>query len=79
MSRKLDPQSPALPNFLTPNAAGSLLTTAPEFAQFVLRILLSQGDPAGLKEATRREMLTPQVKLNSRLSWGLGWALEPPM
>ena len=60
---------PPLPNNMIPNVAGSLLTTAPEYAQFMLRLL----DP---KDEIARHMLTPQHRLNSVLSWGLGIGLE---
>lgn len=58
-----------LPNNMIPNVAGSLLTTAPEYAQFMLRLL----DP---KDEIARQMLEPQHPLNSVLSWGLGVGLE---
>jgi CubicO group peptidase (beta-lactamase class C family) len=74
--RKADPNAPLLPNFLVPNAAGSLLTTAADYARFLTRIAGRAGDAFDLAEPSRREMLTPQVRLNSALSWGLGWGLE---
>ena len=33
-------------------------------------------DAHDLKESSRREMLTPQVRINGALAWGLGWGLE---
>ena len=74
---EIDREMPALPNFMIPNCAGSLLTTANEYAHFLVRMM--DGAPrhdASISEAGRRDMLTPQVKLNSALSWGLGWGLE---
>lgn len=74
---EIDKSFPILPNFMLPNAAGSMFTTAPEYAGFMLRVMgRAARDQFDLKEATRREMLTPQVKINSALSWGLGWGLE---
>lgn len=71
------PELPALPNFMSPNAAGSLLTTATEYARLMIRLMdKPPHDAAGLAEATRREMLTPQQKINSAISWGLGIGLE---
>jgi CubicO group peptidase (beta-lactamase class C family) len=71
------PDSPPLPNFMTPNSAASLITTAPEYAQFMLRLLdKSQQDANSLSEATRREMLTPQIKINSAIAWGIGVGLQ---
>ena len=58
-----------LPNNMIPNVAGSLLTTAPEYAQFMLRLLDTKNEIA-------KQMLTPQYRLNSFLSWGLGIGLE---
>ncbi len=70
-----------------PNAASSLHTTANDYAKFVLAILKGTG----LKPASTRLMLTPQVsvtlaganslnspeaKLSPNISWGLGWGLE---
>jgi hypothetical protein len=68
----IHPDLAPLPNNMIPNVAGSLLTTAPEFAAFMLRILAKET----LFDNTRRAMLSPQIQLNSALSWGLGWGLE---
>lgn len=69
------------------NAAGSLQTTAADYAKFVAAIL----DGTGLKKETRRQMTTPQIrideaclicttkqaeKLSSEIAWGLGWGLQ---
>jgi len=70
------------------NAAASLHTTALDYAKFVSAILQRKG----IKEATVREMLRPQVKVDnacavcfersasgkfsSAIAWGLGWGLE---
>ena len=72
----------------TPNAAGSLLTTASDYAKFVAAIL----NGTGLKKETRRQMTTPQIrvdeacrnctdrpasgKLSTEVAWGLGWGLQ---
>jgi CubicO group peptidase (beta-lactamase class C family) len=66
-----------LPNNMIPNVAGSLLTTAPEYAQFMVHLLGAVSNAAGRSaNRVRRAMLTPQTQLNSILSWGLGWGLE---
>ncbi len=71
------PELPVLPNFMSPNAAGSLLSTATEYARFMIRLMDKPPQEASnLAEATRREMLTPQQKINSALAWGLGIGLE---
>lgn len=71
----------------TANAAGSLLTTAADYAKFVSAIL----NGTGLKKETRRQMTTPQIrvnescrncltpptgKLSTEIAWGLGWGLQ---
>lgn len=69
-------------------AAASLQTTAIDYAKFVTAIMNHKG----IKEATVREMLRPQIKvdegcvncvegknsgrLSQSLSWGLGWGLQ---
>lgn len=70
-----------------PNAAASLRTTAQDFGKFL--VAMSKG--TGLKPATWRQMLTPQIqvsesgtnnifgkpeKLSETISWGLGWGLQ---
>ena len=70
-----------------PNAAASLRTTAQDFGRFLAAI--AKG--TGLKHATWRQMLTPQIKvsqsgtnnisgppekLSESISWGLGWGLQ---
>jgi len=70
------------------NAAASLHTTAFDYAKFVAAILRRKG----IKEASVREMLLPQIKtdetcavcferpasgkLSASIAWGLGWGLE---
>jgi CubicO group peptidase (beta-lactamase class C family) len=73
----MGPPTPrALPNFMIPNAASSLLTTVADYAAFVGRVLVPGGGPTDLAAATRNEMLAPHTKINSALAWGLGWGLE---
>ncbi|MGI8838243.1 MAG: serine hydrolase [Pyrinomonadaceae bacterium] len=71
-----------------PRAATSLHTTALDYARFVAAILNRKG----IKEATVREMLRPQIKVEEdcvicyerttvgrfspSISWGLGWGLQ---
>ncbi len=70
------PQWPALPVFMVPNAAASLLTTLADFVRFMALMVSRSPVVLGLTEKSQRAMLTPQVRLNSALSWGLGWGLE---
>jgi CubicO group peptidase (beta-lactamase class C family) len=57
-------------------AAAMLMTTPGEYAKFLLEFLSPKpADEFRLSEASRAEMLRPQVKTNE--GWGgLGWALE---
>jgi CubicO group peptidase (beta-lactamase class C family) len=70
-----EPTLPALPNFLAPNAAASLLTTANDFALF-LRHLVTAKRAGGAPAAIVDLMMTPQVKCNEAVQWGLGVGLE---
>jgi CubicO group peptidase (beta-lactamase class C family) len=68
----------------TSNAASSLLTTAEDYARFLLALL----DGRGLKEETAAAMLSPQTRIPGQLfdpksppgrgevAWGLGVGLE---
>lgn len=74
---EVDPNWNGHPVGLLPNVAGTLNTTAPEFAAFMVRVMERPArDGLDVKESSRREMLTPQVRINSALAWGLGWGLE---
>jgi hypothetical protein len=69
--------SPApLPNFMIPNAAGSLLTTVSDYAAFLGHVLAPREDPAELTPSTLQRMLAPATPINSAISWSLGWGLE---
>ncbi|MBR8831810.1 MAG: Protein flp [Chroococcopsis gigantea SAG 12.99] len=58
-------------------SAGSLRTTAVDYAQFLLAMMDTESNKEyGLSQETLTQMLTPQVKISSSLSWGLGWGLE---
>lgn len=66
---------PALPIFLMPNVAGSLITTPRDYAAFIAA-LLATSSPLTMSRVLRTAMTTPQVPLNSAMAWGLGWGLE---
>jgi len=73
----VNPQWPVLPIYMDPNAAGSLLTTVTDYAKYLRRLVARPPIPGlELLEATRRAMVTPQVRLNSALHWGLGWGIQ---
>jgi CubicO group peptidase (beta-lactamase class C family) len=59
---------PALPNFLLPNVAGSLMTTANDYGRFLARLMSD--------EAPLRMMLTPTTRINRVIQWGLGVGLQ---
>jgi CubicO group peptidase (beta-lactamase class C family) len=62
---------------MVPNAAASLLTTVSDYAKFLARLVAQPPAPGlNLTTATRTAMMTPQVRLNSALSWGLGWGIQ---
>lgn len=70
------PAPAALPNFMIPNAAGSLLTTVDDYATFLIGALGAGDHPALPAATTRERMFSPQTRINSAISWGLGWGLE---
>jgi CubicO group peptidase (beta-lactamase class C family) len=71
----IDKDAPLLPNFLLPNVAGSLFTTANDYGAFLRHLLGVPGAPAGGRAILDR-MTEPQVTLNEALRWGLGVGLE---
>ena len=75
-TRAAFPSLPPLAQFMMPNVAGSLFTTIADYARFLTAILSDNGGPLAFSASTRGAMVTRQVELNSRLSWGLGWGLE---
>lgn len=69
------PETPsALPVFFTPNAAGSLMTTTSEYAQFASVAIGASAGP--LEEAFRRQLFEPMTLVEESLWWGRGWGLE---
>ncbi|MBS1790378.1 MAG: serine hydrolase [Acidobacteria bacterium] len=69
------------------NAAASLRTTAEDYGKFLAAVVKGKG----LKNATWRQMFTPQIyvsesgtnnigkapeKLSTSIAWGLGWGLQ---
>lgn len=67
------PDTPLLPNFLKPNSASSLLTTAYDYALFMQHLMKSS-------DRKTRDILNlmsaPQVSINDEVKWGLGLGLE---
>ncbi|HEX6049944.1 MAG TPA: serine hydrolase domain-containing protein [Gemmatimonadaceae bacterium] len=69
-----DANLPVLPNFLVPNAAASLMTSARDYGAFV-RWLLGLGPVSGGRALLDR-MLPQRVAINEALGWGLGVGIE---
>ena len=69
-----DANLPVLPNFLVPNAAASLMTSARDYGTFV-RWLLGAG-PVNGGRALLDRMLPQRVAINEALGWGLGVGVE---
>jgi CubicO group peptidase (beta-lactamase class C family) len=57
-----------------PHAAGTLMTTAPDYARFLIGLMTGNG----LSEATYGDLLRPQsnVEEDGSVAWGLGTGLE---
>jgi CubicO group peptidase (beta-lactamase class C family) len=59
------------------SAAGSLRTTATDYAKFIIAMMApGEVDSPKLSQASLKNMLSPQIKINQKLDWGLGWGLE---
>jgi CubicO group peptidase (beta-lactamase class C family) len=68
---------PVLPVYMVPNVAASLLCTARDYGRFLAHLVARPpSDTLRLGTATREAMMTPQVRINSALAWGLGWGLQ---
>jgi CubicO group peptidase (beta-lactamase class C family) len=58
-------------------AAGGLHTTPTDYAKFLIEVMTAAGgDAYRLKKETRDEMVRPQVKVDERTSWALGWQIR---
>ena len=73
--RTAEPTLPVLPIYLVPNAAASMVTTANDFGLF-LRHLVTARKQGGQPAAIVDMMMTPQVRCNDAIQWGLGVGLE---
>jgi len=74
--QRMSPAPPTLPNFVIPNAAGSLITTPTDYCTFLIELLDEHNAQVDLRPETRRLMTTPKTRINRALSWGLGIGLE---
>jgi CubicO group peptidase (beta-lactamase class C family) len=65
------------PEDAAPGAAFSLTTTPTDYAQYLVEILKPpKNDGVHLSTAFVNDMLKPQIKVSTPISWGLGWAIE---
>lgn len=65
------------PEDAAPGAGFSLTTTPTDYARYLIEILKpSSGDSVHLSPTLLREMLKPQIKISTPISWGLGWTIE---
>ena len=77
--KPLELARPTLPAVARYASAGGLLTTAADYAKFVIAVLEPRdGDPFRLSRASIAEMVTAQVKVDETVSWALGWAVAHP-
>jgi len=68
---QVETRFPPFPTFFSMNAAGTLISSTADYAKFVAAILNN-----ALPERITAEMLKPQTRINSAVSWGLGWGLQ---
>jgi CubicO group peptidase (beta-lactamase class C family) len=64
------------PEYMVPNAASSLVTTAGDYGAFLAAALGGGPAAVALAPETRRAMVTAQTRVNRALAWGLGWGIE---
>ncbi len=73
----INPKWPAVPLYIIPSAAGSLLTTVSDYARFLVRVVAPPSERGlELSPEARTAMLTPRIQLNRVLFWGLGWGIQ---
>jgi CubicO group peptidase (beta-lactamase class C family) len=58
-------------------AAGGLHTTPSDYIKFLIEVFVPAAeDSFRLSDASRREMIKPQVKVTDAMSWALGWQVQ---
>ncbi len=72
--KNVEPNLPALPVFVAPNAAGSLACTAEDYIRFI-QALLAKDPQLGLSKQDYVSLFTKESKVTADISWGLGWGL----
>ena len=76
--READPKTPPSTHGLLVNTAGGLLTTASDYAKFMV-LMMDRSSRAAweISDTARQAMLTPELEIRGRdISRGLGWELE---
>ena len=78
--RPLNPGKYTAPDAARYGSMGGLLTTASDYANFMLEVMAPKAaDSYRLNQESLKEMLTPQVKVQSgpgyTISWALGWKI----
>ena len=70
------PSAPAIARY---GSAGALMTTATDYARFLVEVMQPRpADDYRLNGTTRNEMLAPQIEVPAspiRMSWALGWQI----
>ena len=67
---------PPLPVFISPNAAGSLISTTADYAKILHLMLHDAGKSLGIKGSLQKTLLRSTSSVNDTINWGLGWGLE---
>lgn len=76
--RETDPKSPPSTHGLLVNTAGGLLTTASDYAKFMV-LMMDRSNRAAweISDTARQAMLTPRLEIRGRdITRALGWELE---
>jgi len=71
---RFKPDLPALPVFVSPNAAGSLSSSSEDYLKFV-KAILSKDSRLSLNENDYESLFTPLSKVSDTIDWGLGWGI----
>jgi CubicO group peptidase (beta-lactamase class C family) len=76
LAKTTRPSAPAIARY---GSAGALMTTASDYARFLIEVMRPKAaDDYRLNEASRREMLRPHIEVEGspiKASWALGWQI----
>lgn len=73
--KSVDPAAAPLPVQMSPNVAGGLLTTTNDYGRF-LRHIVTAKRHGGRAASIVGQLMTPQIRCNEAVQWGLGAGLE---